>query len=447
MQLSQIPTLVPLPFAANGTKNTIPEASQIGITAGAASLNDGFPPLTFTPLAAGGVPPSGADFNGVLNLLSANTQWANAGGFYEFNSSFASSIGGYPKSAILAKASGLGYWLNLEDNNSNDPDTGGAGWLSFDPWAIQSASYFTAKDTGTANAYAVTLSPAPSVLTPGMLVNILQIANTNTGAATLAVNGLSTLPILLAKGTALSGAELTAGYGAIVRLNNAGTAWELVFSAAGEFVPPASQKNATPQLSQLFIGNRKAVFTSNGTWPVPDFVSTIWVSGCGAGAGGAGSSSTSNYCGGGGGGSGGWALKQPISVTGGSTLTIALGGAGAGGTGGSSPANGADGGSTTLSDGSTTLFTLAGGAGGTTGTSVANGGAGGSPNGLKGGQGFSGINDALQGGVSIGGAGGMTPFGFSSPNVNGTGYGAGGGGGEGGGGGSSGSGGILIIEW
>ena len=253
MQLSEIPTLVPLPFAANGTKNAIPTPSQIGITAGAASLNDGFPPLTFTPLAAGGVPPSGADFNGILNLLSLNTQWANAGGFYEFNSSFATSIGGYPKSAILAKSSGQGYWLNLEDNNSNDPDTGGAGWLAFDPWAIQSASYFTAKATGAANAYAVTLSPVPSALTPGMLVNILQIANTNKGAATLAVNGLSKLPILLAKATALSGGELTAGYGAIVRLNNAGTAWELVFSAAGEFVPPATQNNAAVPFSQMPI--------------------------------------------------------------------------------------------------------------------------------------------------------------------------------------------------
>ncbi len=251
MQLSQIPTLVPLPFAANGTKNTIPEASQIGITAGAASLNDGFPPLTFTPLAAGGVPPSGADFNGILNLLSANTQWANAGGFYEFNSSFASAIGGYPKMALLAKSSGQGYWLNLQDNNSNDPDTGGAGWIAFDPWAVQAGGYITAKDTGTANAYAVALSPAPSALAPGMLVNIQNVANTNTGAATLAVNGLSTLPILLGKGTALSGGELTAGYGALVRINNAGSAWELIWTGAGEFVPPAKQNNAAAQLGQV----------------------------------------------------------------------------------------------------------------------------------------------------------------------------------------------------
>ena len=251
MQLSQIPTLVPQPFAANGDKNTIPQSSQIGIAPGAASLNDGFPPLTFTPLAAGGIPPSGADFNGILNLLSANINWSNAGGFYQYDQSFSSFIGGYPKTAILAKASGQGFWLNLEDNNTSDPDTGGAGWISFDPWAIQAASYISAKDTGAVNAYAVALTPSPSALTPGMLVNILQIANTNTGAATLAVNGLSTLPVLLAQGTALIGGELLAGYGALVRLNYAGTAWELIWTGAGSFVPPATQSNAAVNLSQL----------------------------------------------------------------------------------------------------------------------------------------------------------------------------------------------------
>ena len=58
MQLINAPGKLVLPFANAGAKNTIPTASQIGIVAGAASLTDGFPPLTRTPLAAGGVPPS-----------------------------------------------------------------------------------------------------------------------------------------------------------------------------------------------------------------------------------------------------------------------------------------------------------------------------------------------------------------------------------------------------
>jgi hypothetical protein len=128
MQASNAPTKVPLPFANAGAKNTIPTASQIGVTPGAASLTDGFPPLTRTPIAAGGVPPSGQDMNGILNLISANTMWENAGGFYPYDATFSTAIGGYPKGAILAKATNNGLWLSTVDNNVTNPDTGGAGW-------------------------------------------------------------------------------------------------------------------------------------------------------------------------------------------------------------------------------------------------------------------------------------------------------------------------------
>jgi hypothetical protein len=132
MQASQTPTLVPLAFAASGTKNVIPENSQIGITPGAASLQDGFPPLTFTPIAAGGVPPAGADFNGVLNLITQTIRWVNAGGHFKYNSTFASdaNVGGYPAGAILLNAAGTGIWQNTVDGNTTNPDTGGAGWIA-----------------------------------------------------------------------------------------------------------------------------------------------------------------------------------------------------------------------------------------------------------------------------------------------------------------------------
>ncbi|WP_230958581.1 hypothetical protein [Burkholderia territorii] len=131
MQASQSPTLVPLAFAANGTKNTIPEASQIGITPGAASLNDGFPPLTFTPIAAGGVPPAGADFNGILNLITQSLRWQHAGGQYSYNSTFANdaNVGGYPRGAVVMRADNSGMWINQTDNNTANPDTVGTGWV------------------------------------------------------------------------------------------------------------------------------------------------------------------------------------------------------------------------------------------------------------------------------------------------------------------------------
>lgn len=136
MQFSNIPPKVPLPFANSGTKNTIPVPSQEGITPGAASLTTGFPPLTFTPVVSGGVPPFGADFNGILNLITAIQQWQSAGGFFTYDSAFATEIGGYPLGAVLLKATGIGLWQSTVDSNMSDPDTGGSNWLSFNPTAV-----------------------------------------------------------------------------------------------------------------------------------------------------------------------------------------------------------------------------------------------------------------------------------------------------------------------
>lgn len=134
MQLSNIPGKLVLPWATSGNKNDIPVASQIGITAGAASLTDGFPPLTMTPVAAGGVPPSGLDMNGILYEMSNILRWANAGGGYAYDSAFAndSHVGGYPKGARVMRSDGMGYWFNTVDNNTTDPEAAGAaaaGWV------------------------------------------------------------------------------------------------------------------------------------------------------------------------------------------------------------------------------------------------------------------------------------------------------------------------------
>lgn len=134
MQLSNTPGKLLLPFAAVGGKNTIPVDSQIGIVAGKASLSDGFPPLTRTPLSAGGVPPSGLDMNGILYEMSAVIRWANAGGGYAYDGTFAAdaNVGGYPKGARVMRSDGVGYWINTVENNETDPEDAGAaaaGWV------------------------------------------------------------------------------------------------------------------------------------------------------------------------------------------------------------------------------------------------------------------------------------------------------------------------------
>lgn len=136
MQSSNQPEKISLPFATSGQKQPIPVASQIGIEDGRASYSDGFPPLTRTPLAAGGVPPFGTDMNGILNAITLIQQWQSAGGFFTFDAAFAASIGGYAKGAMLLKADGSGYWRNNVENNVANPDTGGAGWAAI----VQSAS-------------------------------------------------------------------------------------------------------------------------------------------------------------------------------------------------------------------------------------------------------------------------------------------------------------------
>lgn len=128
MQTSDIPAKFPIPFAdaAGGAYiNVIPE-SPAG--AGEANLSEGFPPVTFTPLGSGGIPPQGADFNGILNQVTAWNQWQAAGGPVYWDSAFATAIGGYPAGCILTSTTAGYIWYNLTDNNTTNPDAGGAGW-------------------------------------------------------------------------------------------------------------------------------------------------------------------------------------------------------------------------------------------------------------------------------------------------------------------------------
>lgn len=132
MQDSDLPIKFPIPWA-NGAGGSfirpIPQASQIGIENGAASLTDGFPPNCFIPISGGGSWPWGQDANGILKQMTQWLRWAQAGGPITYDASFQTSIGGYPKGAIVQSAVTLGMlWLCLVDNNVTNPDTGGAGW-------------------------------------------------------------------------------------------------------------------------------------------------------------------------------------------------------------------------------------------------------------------------------------------------------------------------------
>lgn len=127
MLLADAPVKIVEAFAEGGSKNTIPVVSS-GVP-GSASWTLGFPPETRIDPADGGIGPSGLDFNGIYNQMSALIRWANAGAGFSFDAAFAASVGGYPKGAQVLRADNSGYWLSLIDNNTNDPNAGGAGWI------------------------------------------------------------------------------------------------------------------------------------------------------------------------------------------------------------------------------------------------------------------------------------------------------------------------------
>lgn len=152
MQLSSAPAKLVEAFAINGSKNTIPVASQIPITPGAASYNDGFPPLTMMAPTSGGVPPNGLDFNGILFEATAIDVWSCCGAGFLWDSAFSATIGGYPKGSRVLAASGIGYWLSTVDNNTTNPDASGAGWALQGATATSSV-YASANQTLSAGSY------------------------------------------------------------------------------------------------------------------------------------------------------------------------------------------------------------------------------------------------------------------------------------------------------
>jgi len=209
MLASQVPANFPIPFAnaaGVGYKNTIPQASQIGILAGAASLTDGFPPLNFLPAPpyGSGVPPFGQDMNGIFYEITSSVQWTQAGGMPVYNSTFSIAIGGYPNGAVLLMASGNGMWLSTADNNLTNPDASGAGWKML---SIAPSAYLNLSVAGAINVTLTALQVANTVinLTGAITANIAVIVPTATGEWTFSNNttGAFTVTVKTAAGTGI----------------------------------------------------------------------------------------------------------------------------------------------------------------------------------------------------------------------------------------------------
>jgi hypothetical protein len=128
------PTYITAPF---------PVASQIGTNPGNASLNDGFTPLNMTALTDGGIPPSGADMNGILFLISTTVAAVSAGQLLNvYDNTYSTAIGGYAVGAqVLDATSALRRWTAAV-SSPRDPAVHPEDWVSSTP--ILSASSPTA---------------------------------------------------------------------------------------------------------------------------------------------------------------------------------------------------------------------------------------------------------------------------------------------------------------
>lgn len=288
MQSNSLPIRIAIPFANSGIKNTIPVASQIGITGGAASFTDGFPPLTMTPISAGGIPPAGADFNGILNTITIAIRWASAGGGYPFDSAYATTISGYPKGSLLASSDFAGYWLNTIEGNSVTPEndtSATSGWVP----AIQ---YGVTTLTGMA-ASSVTLTTLQAAKTRITLAGALTaninlvfpawvrgwtVVNGCTGSFTVTCKTPSGTGVAIPSGMTASiygdGANISQDanlLGISGRLLNVQT-----FSASGTYTPTAGTKSIIVKAIGAGGGTDAAPATSTGQVSI--------VSGAGAGA-------------------------------------------------------------------------------------------------------------------------------------------------------------------
>ena len=126
--------------------NTIPNTTTSNQEA---SFELGFPPDTMVPVVSGGIPPLGADFNGILNLLSTHAKFLNIGGVYKFDASVATIIGGYDKGTVLQSDDGTIAYVSAIDNNTinfnTTPSSIGVEWKQ---WAggVTGAPVYTEDD-------------------------------------------------------------------------------------------------------------------------------------------------------------------------------------------------------------------------------------------------------------------------------------------------------------
>lgn len=263
--------LIPVPFASQGDKNTIPvtPSTETGQT-NYASYQKGFPLVTMTPLVAGGLPPQGMDMNGILYNITANIGYAQSGGLPTFNADFASTIGGYPLGAVLQSNDGASAYVSMIANNTTDfnesPESIGTSWLPWAGDAAKGSSLYIAVGEGTSDAITATFDPAITELTNGLVVFVRALASNATTTPTFSPDGLTAATITKGTYQPLAIGDIAGnGYWMILQYDTTQGKWVLQNPATGIniVIPSAMPVGA---IYVQFAGQTDPTTLFGGTW-------------------------------------------------------------------------------------------------------------------------------------------------------------------------------------
>ena len=231
--------LMPIPFASQGDKNTIPvtPSTETG-QSNYASYQKGFPPVTMTPLVAGGLPPQGMDMNGILFALSSSVGFMQSGGLPTFDADFASTIGGYPLGAVLQSNDGSSAYVSTIANNTTDfnesTESIGTSWLPWAGDAAKGSSLYIAVGEGTSDAITATFNPAITELTNGLVVFVRALASNATTTPTFNPDGLGAATITKGTYQPLAVGDIAGnGYWMILQYDSTQGKWVLQNPANG----------------------------------------------------------------------------------------------------------------------------------------------------------------------------------------------------------------------
>lgn len=269
MQKSNAPTKLTVVFASGsgaGPVNTIPLTANP--TPGGMSYPTGFTPVNMEPKASGGVPPYGADFNGLFQAQTKAQIWQQSGYMYPFDASFAgnANIGGYPSGSVLMMGSSNGFWLNQSDNNTASPDaTGSTGWLGF-----------AAAGATTINTTGGTTTPDPSVLgvttllvTGALTSNATIVLPLTAGVRWIVVNNTTGSYTLTVKGLSGSGVSITSGSPIFV-FTDGTNYYGVSANLSGAYLPIGGTAVAATKLATA----RTIAMTGDVSWVSPAFDGT-----------------------------------------------------------------------------------------------------------------------------------------------------------------------------